>query len=104
MCKRVVCLVLIVFVPVVFLFVLLDFGRETAVAAPTDSPIIINEINADPDSVNGDANGDGVIGSDDDEFVELVNTGSAVLDLSGWKLYDSLSTSTLRHAFAASAL
>lgn len=104
MCKRVVCLVLIVFVPVVCLFVLLDFGRETAVAAPTDSPIIINEIHADPDSANGDANGDGVIGSDDDEFVELVNNGSTLIDLSGWKLYDSLSTPTLRHTFAAGTL
>jgi len=99
MCKRVVCLGLIVIVPVVFLFVLLAFGRETAVAAPTDSPIIINEIHADPDLSSGDANGDGIVNIDDDEFVELINTSDGLLDISGWTLQDLVSPITPRHTF-----
>ncbi len=34
---------------------------------------VINEIHADPDSTNGDANGDGTPHFSQDEFVELVN-------------------------------
>ena len=40
------------------------------------SPIFINEILADPDATNGDANGDGVVSSTQDEFVELVNVSA----------------------------
>lgn len=49
---------------------------------------MLNEIHADPDLEAGDANGDGVISSDDDEFLELVNTGDHALDLSGWQVAD----------------
>ncbi len=52
--------------------------------------IIINEIHADPDSLNGDANGDGLVHSDDDEFLELVNIGVNLIDLSDWVIQDAL--------------
>jgi hypothetical protein len=57
----------------------------------------INEILADPPSdAAGDANGDGVRDSADDEFVELVNCGPTSVDMGGWKLTDGLS---VRHTF-----
>jgi len=65
-------------------------------------PIVINEIHADPDgSLAGDANMDGVRNSSEDEFVEIVNTGDNLLDLSGWTLADGF---TVRHTFPANSL
>ncbi|MCF6270257.1 MAG: lamin tail domain-containing protein [Melioribacteraceae bacterium] len=54
------------------------------------SDIIITEIMFDvpPDSL-GDANGDGVRGSRSDEFIELYNKSSSVIDLSGYQLLES---------------
>jgi len=59
---------------------------------------VINEILADPDSVLGDANGDGVVSSTQDEFVEIVNHTGAEADLSGWTLHDGIG---LKHTFPA---
>jgi hypothetical protein len=55
-----------------------------------DLDILLNEIHADPDLILGDANNDGQIHSDDDEFLEFVNIGENDLDLSGWSISDSL--------------
>lgn len=63
--------------------------------------VIINEINADPDTSAGDANGDGAANFSDDEFVEIVNTTGAALDVSGWTLSDGFS---LRHTFPAGSV
>ena len=101
MWKRVVWLLLFTLVPIGFVWWLLDGGGETAVAAPNDSPLVINEIHADPDAAGGDANGDGVVGTYDDEFVELVNVTEDLVDIGGWKLYDTVSAVTLRHVFPA---
>ncbi|MGH7494741.1 MAG: lamin tail domain-containing protein [bacterium] len=65
------------------------------------SPIFINEILADPDGTNGDANGDGVVSSTQDEFVELVNVSGSFLDVSGWTLSDA---SGVRHTFPAGSV
>lgn len=62
------------------------------------NPIVINEIHADPDGTNGDANGDGTADTGDDEFVEIVNTGSSTFDLSGFTISDAVQT---RHTFPA---
>jgi predicted extracellular nuclease len=59
-------------------------------------PLVINEINADPDSTLGDANGDGAAHFSDDEFVEIVNTSDSALDISGWTLADGFK---VRHTF-----
>jgi len=61
-----------------------------------DLDILLNEIHADPDLIRGDANNDGQIHSDDDEFLEFVNIGEYDLDLSGWSISDSL---RLRYIF-----
>lgn len=70
--------------------------------------IVLNEVLYDPSNVGllGDANGDGVYVQDEDEFIELLNTGSQPLDLSGWKVYDAtaFSTGTPRHVFPAGSV
>jgi len=51
--------------------------------------LIFNEILADPAiDLPGDANGDGIRSSSQDEFVELANVSSDSLDLTGWMLGD----------------
>ncbi|HEU5239489.1 MAG TPA: lamin tail domain-containing protein, partial [Pyrinomonadaceae bacterium] len=74
--------------------------------------ILINEILADPPGatpadLNGDANHDGVRSSTDDEFVELVNSTSDDIDISGYRLLTRSSTAandSLRHTFAAGTI
>lgn len=66
------------------------------------SPVVLNEILADPPpDPDGDANGDGVRSTSDDEFVEIVNLGVAPVDLAGWSLYDATG---LRHEFGAGSM
>lgn len=66
---------------------------------PADSPIVLNEILADPPpDPEGDANGDGVRSTSDDEFVELVNVGPDPVSLEGWTLHDATG---VRHEFSA---
>jgi len=60
------------------------------------SALVINEILADPDLTTGDANGDGNVDTSEDEFVELYNSLSTPLDISGYKLSDGASQ---RHIF-----
>ena len=64
------------------------------------SPLVINEILADPpsdaeDSTVGDANGDGSRDGSEDEFIEIYNSASTPLDLSGYTIEDGFG---LRHA------
>ncbi|HMJ26063.1 MAG TPA: lamin tail domain-containing protein, partial [Pyrinomonadaceae bacterium] len=70
--------------------------------------ILINEALADPpDGIAGDANHDGVRDSGDDEFIELVNTTTHDIDISGYQLLSrssSTTTDTLRHTFAAGTI
>ncbi|HET6610965.1 MAG TPA: lamin tail domain-containing protein [Kofleriaceae bacterium] len=54
---------------------------------PEVSSLVINELLTDP-APDYDANGDGVFDYATDEFVELVNTGDAPVDLSGATLAD----------------
>lgn len=49
---------------------------------------IINEIHPNPDSILGDANGDGIAHTTQDEFVEFVNDTGSTMDVSGWIVYD----------------
>ena len=69
--------------------------RETAGASPAQdfSPqaatLIINECLADPPAVGGDANGDGVISTTNDEYVEVVNSGAAALNVGGFTISDA---------------
>jgi hypothetical protein len=69
---------------------------------------VLNEVLYDPptDSIEGDANGDGIRDANDDEFVELVNSSATSLDISGYKLYDAdrLSINTANHEFPANTI
>jgi predicted extracellular nuclease len=61
------------------------------------SALVINEIHADPaGDLTGDANGDGVRDSGDDEFIEIVNNSDSDVDISGWTLSDGYG---VRHTF-----
>jgi len=60
--------------------------------------IIINEFLADPASgLAGDANGDGVRSTSNDEFIEIHNTSDQAVDLTAWLLADATKT---RHVFS----
>lgn len=60
--------------------------------------VVINEFLAAPSATGaGDANGDGVGNATDDEFVELINTTGAALDISGYTISDFIQ---VRHIFA----
>ena len=66
------------------------------------SPLVINEILADPAAdLPGDANGDGVRDGSDDEFVEIVNNSDSDMDISGWTLSDAVG---VRHTFPAGSV
>lgn len=58
--------------------------------------LVINEILADPDTTNGDANGDGTIDTSQDEFIEIYNTGSTSINLGNYVIADGNSD---RHVF-----
>ncbi len=67
-----------------------------------DTPdIIINEVYADVGEGFGDANGDGLANSIQDQFVEIVNNAGNSVDLSGWRLSDALET---RYVFPAGTI
>ncbi len=79
-------------------------------AAPTGW--VINEIHADPAADSnctafglpagcGDANGDGVRNSSDDEFVEIYNATGVDQDISGWTIADGFG---VRHTFPANTI
>ena len=62
--------------------------------------ILINELLADPSSVTGDANQDGVVSTTQDEFIELVNSAAADVSLANWQLSDAVQ---VRHTFSSTA-
>lgn len=81
-----------------------DHVLPTATPDETPSPagpVVLNEINVDPDPALGDANGDGVVDTYDDEFVEIVNISGSSLDISGWTLNDQTG---VRHTFPAGTI
>ncbi|MBT3603348.1 MAG: T9SS type A sorting domain-containing protein [Candidatus Latescibacteria bacterium] len=62
--------------------------------------VVINEVLADPPAGSGgDANGDGVRNSNEDEFVELLNTGKYSIGLGGWQLFDAGASLSNRFTF-----
>src|SRR5436190_14719395 len=75
------------------------FGLATSVASAAPGPgIILNEYLYDPaTTAAGDANKDTIVEVSQDEFVELVNTSAAAIDMTAWKLFDG--TAHARHIF-----
>jgi hypothetical protein len=85
-----------------------DYSTPTLTPTPTSTPtpeplpdLIINEIHADPHPDEGDANGDGDNDMYDDEFVEIINTTSEEIDISGWSLSDAVG---VRHIFSGTTI
>jgi uncharacterized repeat protein (TIGR01451 family) len=77
-------------------------AASLTVSAPT---LVVNEVLADPPTgTDGDANHDGTRDSADDEFVELVNSTGAAINISGWTVRThstTSSTETVRHTFTS---
>jgi hypothetical protein len=67
--------------------------------------LIINEVLFDPASdITGDANGDGTRSPNDDEFIELINSGTTELDISGYTIEDSYTATIIRHVVPANTV
>ncbi|MFA9213473.1 MAG: lamin tail domain-containing protein [Candidatus Methylacidiphilales bacterium] len=66
--------------------------QDDDVPLPSPVDLIFNEILYDPATplADGDANGDGVRDANGDEFIELYNNSTKPIDLSGFKIYDSI--------------
>ena len=79
-------------------------GATITLSGSSLRDIVINELLADPpDGLTGDANHDSVRDTSADEFVELVNSTTHDIDLSGYQLQTRSLTATndaLRHRFA----
>ena len=73
-------------------------AREALAPGEASAEVVtLNEILADPPpELAGDANGDGVRDSAQDEFIEIYNSGSIAADLSGWTIQD---LTAVRHEF-----
>ena len=74
-------------------------ARESLAPGEAAGEIVValNEILADPPpDLAGDANGDGIRDSAQDEFVEIHNAGTVAADLSGWTIQD---LTDVRHEF-----
>jgi hypothetical protein len=74
-------------------------GRDSSVATatvtlaasippPAPGDLVINEINYDVPTINGDANCDGEVGAFPDEFIELSNRSSHPVQMLGVSLWD----------------
>ncbi len=81
-----------------FLFVLVS-PLLVLLAHPHDAAaqVVINEFVADPAS---DWNGDGVVSSRDDEWIEIINLGASAVDLTGYRLADSEGPKAWRYGFS----
>lgn len=89
-------------VPLTSGYRLLPRSRSDFISDEVNHPaVVINEIHADPASTYGDANGDGTVSSTQDEFIELVNTSYAAVDISNWTLSD---LTGVRFTFPSSTL
>lgn len=87
-------------------FTPLLFATFTVATSTLPAQWVINELHADPApndgaETPGDANGDGVRGSTDDEFIELVNNTGSSVDIEDWTITDA---SGLRHTFVGSTV
>ena len=68
-------------------------------AGGASGDVVINELMADPASDWSPSDGNDEYGSVEDEWVEIHNTGSESVDVTGWRLRDAVSDSSWRYAF-----
>jgi hypothetical protein len=83
-----------------------DSGAVVTNGCPIGFGLIFNEVLYDPSNVGleGDANGDGVYGQNQDEFVEIVNSANYNQAIGGFtiaKLAVATGAIEVRHVFAA---
>jgi len=67
-------------------------------ASASHGQLIINEVLYDPSNtaLEGDGNGDGTYDQIQDEFIELVNTGTTDLEVSKYKIFDKVIATGLK--------
>jgi hypothetical protein len=78
-------------------FLLIGFLALSSLAPSSAAQIKLNEILADP---NSDWDGDGTTNSKLDEWVEIINTGSASVDLGSYRITDDSAGDSWRFALS----
>jgi hypothetical protein len=78
-------------------FLALVSCASAAFVSDIQAQIAINEFLASP---TRDWDGDGTVSSRDDEWVEIVNLGTAAVDLAGFRLADGTGTPVWRYEFS----
>jgi len=78
-------------------FLVLCSSAAAILSVDCRAQIAINEFIADPAR---DWDGDGVLNSRDDEWIEIVNLGKTAVDLSGYRLSDGVDAPVWRYEFA----
>jgi hypothetical protein len=68
--------------------------------SPVAGEIVVNEVNYDVPTINGDANCDGEVGAFPDEFIELSNRSSHPVQLMGVSLWDDFGFTTGKPRFS----
>jgi len=71
---------------------------SVAICLNVEAQLKINEVLYDPSNtaLEGDANGDGVYNQTQDEFIELVNTGSTDLNIHKYRIFDKVKSTGLK--------
>ena len=78
-------------------FLLLFFGALSSLAPAGAAQVKLNEMIADP---NSDWDGDGVVNSKLDEWVEIINTSSNTVDLGVYRITDLSAGKAFRFALS----
>jgi hypothetical protein len=71
----------------------------TALTLPAWSQVVLNELMPDPASDWSPTDGDEEYHSLEDEWVEIFNSGTEAVDMTGWRLRDAVSDSSWRFGF-----
>jgi hypothetical protein len=66
---------------------------------PALAQVVLNELMPDPASDWSPSDGNEDYGSVEDEWVEVFNSGSEAVDITGWRLRDAVSDSSWRFGF-----
>ena len=83
-------------------------ATPTPTTTPTLPPIVypagvsLNEFMPNPERI--DWNGDGILGEENDEYVELYNANGAAVDLSGWQVDDMAGGGSAPYTLPAGAV
>lgn len=72
----------------------------TVLPASAPAQVVLNELMPDPASDWSPTDGDEEYNSVEDEWIEVFNSGSVAVDVTGWRLRDAVSDSSWRFGFS----